>query len=112
MKKDFLLLLAILLFALSTLCALYIYRDAYPAEVVVVQVDGKEYARLPLNHDITLDIEGYNGGSNRLVILDGQAFVESASCPDKICVKTGCANEVNSIACLPNRVLIFVETRK
>ena len=107
-KRD-LILLCVLLAAglLSTVLVVGLTHNS--GEVAVVTVDGEEYARLPLEEDTRLVIEGRNGGTNVLVISDRKAYIEEASCPDKVCVRTGHATEVRSIVCLPNRVTVTVE---
>ena len=60
----------------------------------------------------SLSIDGeysLNGGTNILVIKNGEAYLKDASCPDKTCVKTGKIHYVNqSIICLPNEISITV----
>ncbi len=73
---------------------------------VIVTVNGEQIASYPLTADGTYLL---NGGTNVLVIREGKAYVESADCPDKICVnhhkisKTG-----ERIICLPNKLEIAV----
>ncbi len=76
---------------------------------VKVSVDGKIYGTYNLDQDRTVEIKTENG-YNILVIENGQARVESASCPDGICsdhrpIKHSGA----SIVCLPNKVVVSVE---
>ena len=78
-------------------------------EKVVVTVDGEEILRLPLKENAEVVIEGYGGGTNTLVIRDGAVFMSNASCPDKICIHTGKADELKSIVCAPNRVVVSIE---
>lgn len=82
---------------------------------VVVTVNGQVHATYPLNRDTEVDI--LTGESqeqfNRLVIKDGKAYVQSASCPDGICAShKPISREGESIICLPNKVVISVETEK
>ena len=50
-----------------------------------------------------------NGGTNILVIENGEAYLKDANCPDKTCVKTGRIRYVGqSIICLPNEISITV----
>ena len=76
---------------------------------VVVQADGKEYARLPLDEDAELDIvQGER--HNYLLIQDGVATVTEATCPDKQCVhQADISRNGEMIVCLPNKVLITIE---
>ena len=80
---------------------------------VTVTVDGKLYGTYPLHTDLILPIHtGKNGEQeNLLVIRDGVALVESASCPDGICAAhKPISREGESIVCLPHRVVITVHT--
>ncbi len=107
-KTDIILLVAIVLVAAVALTVIYLVLGG-SGEVVVVTVDGEEYARLPLDEDTQITIASENG-TNVLVIKDGEAYISEASCPDKICVHTGKADEVKSIVCLPNKVTVRVES--
>jgi len=110
MKTDLLLLLLIILIAGTILCVLGIYRSAHPSQFVVVELDGSLYGRYPLDENCIIDISNADGSYNRLVIENGEAHIDIANCPDKICVKTGNASEIKVIACIPNRVLVYLET--
>jgi hypothetical protein len=103
-----LLLVGVVIVAVAALALLYIFL-AGSGDVVVVTVDGEEYARLPLYKDTELEIVSERG-TNLLIIKDGEAYVSEASCPDKICVSTGKADELKSVVCLPNRVTVRVES--
>ena len=107
-KSDIILLCSVLLSALVVfgICAAF---SLGKGETVVIRVDGKEYARLPLDEDAELLIEGVNGGTNLLIIKDGEAYISEATCPDLVCVHTGHADELKSIVCLPNRVTVSIE---
>ena len=49
-------------------------------------------------------------GSNLLVIKDGKAYVENASCPDGICSKhRPISYDGESIICLPNKVVVSID---
>lgn len=81
--------------------------------VVVVTVDGVEFARVPLGQSRTLTIHQQNGAENVLQI-DGDGFcMQCASCPDQLCVQQGRVTAQNassralgaSVVCLPNRVV-------
>lgn len=106
-KTDILLLAAILLACALALTTAYLVLGK-SGDTVVVTVDGEEYARLPLKEDTELVITTERG-TNTLIINNGEAYIGEASCPDKVCVKTGHADELKSIVCLPNRVVVSVE---
>lgn len=108
-KNDWILLGGFLTVGIILLIALYAIFSGTGAEAVIT-VDGEEIARLPLDQDTEIAVAGYNGGTNTVVVRDGNVYVQDASCPDKICVHTGHADELKSIVCLPNRVVVTVET--
>ena len=75
--------------------------------VTVVRVDGVETERLPLSVNGTFPL---NGGSNILIIQDGQAWMSEANCPDLICVRQGKIHYTGQvITCLPNRLTVTIE---
>ena len=99
-----LLLVAILLFVLMRSAQ---ERNTGSGAAAVVSIDGVEVARYPLNKNGTFSL---NGGSNILIVENGEAWVSEANCPDKICMGMGkISRSGDFIACLPNRVIIVVE---
>lgn len=90
------------------LCALLFlipWLSATGGDTVVVEKDGKPFGRYALDEDRTVDIDSHN----RLVIRDGEAFMEWADCPDGDCLRQGKLDKTGgSIVCLPHRVVITV----
>ena len=73
---------------------------------VVVRVNGEDVATYSLARDGRYEL---NGGSNILVIQNGEAWLTDANCPDKLCVKQGKIRVTNQvITCLPNRLTVTV----
>ena len=73
---------------------------------VIVRVDGKQVAQYSLSVDGEYEL---NGGTNRLRIEDGKAYLVSADCPDHLCVKQGKIDQTGeTITCLPNRLTVTV----
>lgn len=107
-KNDWILLCVIVFLSLAALLISYACL-ANRGQTVVVTVNGEERHRLPLNEDAELWIEGYGGGRNLLIIEDQAAYIREASCPDRVCVHTGHADELKSIVCAPNRVTVSIE---
>ncbi len=98
----------VLVIAVAGAC-LYFFRGE--GDAVTVSVDGKVIATYPLAVDRTEDILTGENGLNRLVIRDGKAWVETASCPDGICAAhKPIHREGESIVCLPNKVVVTVQT--
>ena len=106
--RNALLLIAALL-VLAGALALFLHLSRHDGGYVSVSVGGEVVARLPLDEDASLPI-GTEGGNNLLVIEDGTARMESADCPDLLCVKMGAVRYAGeSIVCLPHQVVITVE---
>lgn len=110
-RNDLILIICILLVATIGLVYLNFFRT--PGNTVSVSIDGVEYGVYSLSQEITEDI--YSGDNdqnhNRLVISNGKAYMETASCPDGICVShKPVFRDGESIVCLPNRVVITVIT--
>lgn len=108
-KTDVILLFCALALAAVLFCVFFFALDGSGA-VAVVTVDGEEYARLPLDTDTELLVTT-DSGTNLLVVKDGKVCITEADCPDRTCVKTGYADEMKSIVCLPHRVTVTVEEK-
>lgn len=105
-RNDLLLAGIVLLVALSALLIMRLTRTE--GATVLITVDGEEYARYPLSEDTRVTI-GDTEHQNTLVISDGQAWVEDASCPDKLCVQQGHIHyDGEMIVCLPNKVVVQI----
>lgn len=107
-KKDLLLIAVILTIAAAGFFIHYL-QTKEPAVFVEVTVNAEVVATLDISKDTTLDIQGFDNGTNHLVIKDGMAWIDEASCPDKVCIHQG-RIQLNGqlIACRPNRVLVRV----
>ena len=65
---------------------------------------------LPLSSDTVLDITS-NGIDLRIVVENGEARVESSSCSDKVCVRTGIISAAGQTAvCVPAKLSLIIET--
>lgn len=108
-RNDVIFIVALLLVVAVAGACLYLFRGE--GDTVTVSVDGKVVATYPLDVDRVEDIRTDADGLNRLVIRDGKAWVETASCPDGICAAhKPIHREGESIVCLPNRVVVTVQT--
>lgn len=110
LRNDFLLIGAILL--VCAIGAVYLFCFRERGNTVTVTVDGKPYGTYALSQDLCEDIvaDGKEG-CNRLIVQNGKAYIETASCPDGICVSHApIFRNGESIICLPNRVVVTVTT--
>lgn len=111
MRNDVILVGVLLLLCAVGILYLFVLRES--GNVVKVTVDGELYGVYSLAEDITEEIRSGENGSamNRLIIRDGRAYMETASCPDGICVShRPIFRNGESIVCLPNRVVVTVFT--
>lgn len=106
--NDAILVLILLLAAISAWGIVKLTQKS--GEYVVVEIDGTETARYPLDKDVRIEIPSEDGHFNVLVIKDGKAVIESADCPRQLCVKQrpiGMTGEC--IVCLPHKLVIRIE---
>ena len=106
-RNDLLLIGGLLLLAAAALVWLFCFRPA--GGQVEITIDGEPYKTFALSQEITEEIHSGEGATNILIIREGKAQMQSASCPDGICVDHApIFREGESIVCLPNRVVVTV----
>ena len=113
-KKNYLVIGGILLIAavMLTLTLLNRPMTVVDEDMVIISVDGKEYARVPLSKPQTVTVEQKNGSVNVVEISDHGAVMLSSTCDNQLCVEMGEVTVDNweyrpnqqFIICLPNRV--------
>ena len=102
-RRDVILIAALLL--VSALLFIFLHKGE-AGSGVVVRVKGEEIARYSLAESGTYSL---NGGSNILVIENGEAYLSDADCPDGLCVKQGRIKYTGQcITCLPNKLTVTV----
>jgi len=108
-KKDIILLVVLLVIAGGSLLAYWLMSGEVSENgKVVVEVEGKTYGTYSLYKNQTVIIPGRHGDSV-LKIEDGYAKMESAGCPDQICVNhLEIHNKNDMIICLPNEIIVEV----
>ena len=108
-RNDLILICSLLVLIAAAALAITLFRT--DGDTVTVTVDGMPYGEYPLSEDTTVRIES-ELGNNVLVIRDGEAYVESADCPDGICSSHRPVSKAGeSIICLPNKVVFEVHGR-
>ncbi len=105
-KNDILLVIIILLLA-AIVFAIFKFNLKNGA-FVKVSIDGKAAYTYNLNQDIEVPIITGNN-KNVLIIKDSKAYIETATCPDKICVAhRKISKNGETIVCLPHRVVVEI----
>lgn len=111
LKKRDVVFLAILLGIALGLLLWFWFGHQEQGEMVEVTVDGEIYGIYPLREEQEIPIlpKEAKEATNLLVIADGQADMESAGCPDQLCVHQAAISHVGeTIVCLPNRVVVTI----
>ena len=104
-RLDMIVIAAILLLSVALLLVMTLTREE--GATVVVEIDGKTVATYSLYQNGEYSL---NGGTNVLVIEDGQAYLNYSNCPDHTCEKTGKIQYVGqTIVCLPNLLTITIK---
>ncbi len=107
LRNDIIFVSALLSVIILAVLGMLLFRTS--GDTVTVTADGKIFGEYTLNENRTVEIKT-DRGFNLLVIKDGKAFVETASCPDGICSShKPVSYDGESIICLPNKVVITVQ---
>lgn len=106
-KSEVLLLAGLI--AVGAILALMLLFTRQEGAFVEVQVSGQVTERFSLLNDVQYTIHGADGGTNFLIIQDGEAWLEDADCPDALCVGMGKIHlNGQSIVCLPHEVVVEI----
>lgn len=102
-KKGDLLLVAVLLVAVILTV---VFATRKNKSLVSVYVDGTLQYELDINADTELLLLD---GDVKVVIRGGEAWFESSSCPEQLCVHSShISHRGGMIVCLPNRVVVKI----
>lgn len=107
-KGDFFVITLII--AASILVCVFFWSKtrANEGSVAVIYQDGELVRELPLDEDSEFTVKG--AYTNKIVVKDGQVWIEESDCPGNDCVHMGKIHESGrSIVCLPNFVEIRIE---
>ena len=110
LRNDLILICGLLAILALIGLAFWLFRGE--GDTVVVEVDGKTFGTYSLSENRTVEIRTGEGGKelNLLVIKDGKAYVDTATCPDGICAAhRPISRDGESIVCLPHKVVITVK---
>lgn len=108
-KNDWILIGTLLGIALVLFLAMFFIKQNTVNGEAVVLIEGEEYGRYPLSKDTVIEIPGLLG-NNVLTIQNGEAFMSSAVCPDKICMDFGKIHyNTEMIVCRPGSIVVIIE---
>lgn len=82
-------------------------REDHDDIMLKISVDGNIAVTYEFNKEDTIDKTFPLGTGNVVVLKDGQVYMESADCPDGLCMKQGKISlSGQSIVCLPHKVVV------
>lgn len=104
-------LAALVLAVLGSAAWLVLDREDLDDPRVVIEVDGEVYCEYDMDDvDGIIPISTPNGGENRVYVQENLVYMDSANCPDQLCVKQGVIRDGSvPIVCLPNKVVVRIE---
>lgn len=112
MKKGLILGAVVLLLMGAGIWGCFCVSRSRAGTWAVVYQDNAEVQRIDLSEvkePYTITLTGEDGRENCILVEPGGISMQSAECPDKICVRTGKIHASGKpIVCLPNRIVIEI----
>lgn len=101
MRKNInFIIIIILLFIVSWIFTSFLKEEG---DTVLIYHNSELIGSYEISENRKIDVNG----TNTVVIENGCAYMESATCPDKLCVNTGkIKDNSRDIICLPNKVRV------
>lgn len=119
-KKNWLIIGAVVVLAGVLLAVSAGLKTAVDEDVVIITVDGAEYARVPLSEPQTVTVDQGDGKVNVIRVTEQGAVMASSTCKNQQCVHMGEVTVDNwetrpnqaFIICLPNRVSVELAVKQ
>lgn len=105
-KRDYLFIACIVLMCLG----IFLFNNllSEKGDTVIIYKNSKIYKTVSLSEDTEINIDG----NNIISIKNGEVFMKSATCPDKLCINQGKIKDSSrDIVCLPNKVIVKIESK-
>ena len=111
LKKTDVLMITVIIVLAVILLLIVQFGIKKPGQTAVITVDGEVVKELSLSRDTgEIEIEGYQGGINKIIVSEGCVYMSYADCPDELCVHTGKIQKTGeTIVCLPHRVVVEIK---
>lgn len=105
-KKDFILIISVLLLAVALLGIQKAYGNS--GDTVTITVNQKVYGTYSLDQDKTIQIKN-ESGTNIVRIQNHEVWMEEADCPDGYCMEQGHISKSHeTLVCLPHKLVVEV----
>lgn len=105
-KSDVILAVIVLAVAAVSLAAIYMGRTR--GGKAQITIGGEPYRSIDLAKNERIEIRR-DDGINVIVVKDGMIYMESADCPDKICVNhSPIRYKGETIVCLPHKLVVEI----
>ncbi|WP_139905267.1 NusG domain II-containing protein [Clostridium thermarum] len=107
-KYDYIIFAVLAFITIFSILVPFLFRKEYDQDLVVIEIDGKEYKSFPLDKNATIPIK-IAGNYNLIEIIDGKVHVAEANCHDELCVKDGYISKPGQmLICLPHKVVVQI----
>lgn len=108
-KRDLLIISSILLFSLVMAFFMQRFKSNEEGDYLLVELNGEEYGRYPLDEDKTFKIKVDDDGYNIVKIKDKKVVMLEANCRDLICTHMpAISKNGETIVCLPHRLILEI----
>ena len=89
-------------------CLCWLFLSQAPGRSVIVTTPENSYT-LPLSHPVSTVFFGKDGHAVTIEIRNGKARVLTATCPDKVCVRSGVLSRSGqTAACVPAGIVLRI----
>lgn len=104
-------IILVIVFITSATAFIPVFYINQPARIVIYK-DNTVYAEYQLQPDREITIKGHEGDMN-LKVYNGEVKIESSTCKEQICVKSGkIGRPFQQLICAPNHVLVEIRSPK
>ncbi len=117
-KGDKIIFVVLLIIVIITLSVASVYKRSIKGSenIAVIKSDGKiirtiDLSKVMQSEAITIKLD--NAHYNTILVKHNGISVSEATCPDKVCIKTGWIYRPGEmIVCLPNKLIISIQGGK
>lgn len=107
-KKADIIYISLLVLLILGFIGVLFFTTYKHSDKVIIEVAGEVYGEYSLYEDRRIEIDEL--GHNVVVIEDGIVYMESADCPDQVCVEHyAIRSNLGTIVCLPNQVIVYLD---